>query len=132
MPSSRKRILGHSIAAFLCFLIPFLLVLLLSRDYRIVGWGNACLIAGVVVTALFLMTLLIRTGVFDVLNYGFYRLGESFRRVDKKRWDSAYDYKEDKKSARGRNKPIWFPYLIFGGGSLTAGIILSLIADSMH
>lgn len=68
-----------------------------------------------------------RQGTFDVVRYGFYRLVESFKRGDEKRYETAYDYTQAKKEKRDKEKPFFIPYLIVGGLFLTVGIVLAII-----
>ena len=77
---------------------------------------------------LFPILLLIgREGIFDVFAYGFYRLGESFRPGNIKRYETAYDYKKEKQEKRKLNKPYFLPYFVLGGVSLLIGLILALV-----
>lgn len=68
-----------------------------------------------------------RQGTFDVVRFGFYRLVESFKRGDEKRYETAYDYTQAKKEKRDKEKPFFIPYLIVGGLFLTVGIVLAII-----
>ncbi len=118
----RKRILGHSIAAFVLAAIPFCLLYFIKGDYGLRGLSNAFLLSGAITGLGSLFAWIIQTGTFDVLNYGIYRFFESFRLDKMKRWESAYDYKMDRAEKRKKAKTPYWIYWIFGGVLLLASL----------
>ena len=68
-----------------------------------------------------------RSGTFDVVNYGFYRLFESFRLDRKKKWDNAGDYKEEKQKKRHASKAAYWPCLAVSGFFLTMAILFTIL-----
>lgn len=132
MNDYQKKILASWLAASLLPLVVFLLYFFLRSDYTLRGYGDALLVSGAVVIVIPLFALIGRSGVFDVVAYSFYRLGESFRKGTVKRYDTAYDYKLHKKEKRSQSKPYFLPFYIVGGALLAIGIILSLVFDSWH
>jgi len=81
-------------------------------DFR--GASDACFASGAVLLFAPALILIARTGVFDILFYSFYRLAESFKAGNEKRYDTAYDYKEHRKQKRSCSKPFLFPFFICG------------------
>lgn len=105
----------------------FCLVFFLRQPYGLKGASDACFIAGATGLGLTGMSFAIRSGSFDVLNYGVYRLFESFRLDNKKRWDTAGDYKLDMDAKRHKNKKVYWPALTVSGVYLTIALILTIL-----
>lgn len=121
------RILIEFIVTFLLCAGVFLLVLLLRGKFGVDGFCDACFVACTPCLLLPLFVIAIRSGTFDVLNYGMYRLFESFRPGEGKRYETAYDYKLARMERRNSKKPIFFPFFVVGGVFLAAALILYVI-----
>lgn len=65
-----------------------------------------------------------RTGTFDLLFFSFYRLFESWRPDNEKRYEDAYDYKETMRSKRQLHKPYMLPFFVVAALLLIASIVL--------
>ena len=72
-------------------------------------------VAGACILAYFLMTLVVRSGTFDVFGYSFQRFFEAYRHKGmEKRYEDAGDYHVQKVEKRRTNKLVWVPYLVVG------------------
>ena len=118
-----KRILIELIVALLGCVGVFLLVLFLRHKFDFAGFSDAFFVASAPALFLPLFVLAIRMGTFDVLNYGMYRLVESFRRGEGKKYATAYDYKVARTEARQRKPAIYWPFFAVGGAFLVAAIV---------
>lgn len=125
-PRKRKTLLQLLYWGIGCSAV-FCLVFFLRPPYTLKGASDACFIAGALGFAGIGMTFAIRSGSFDVLNYGVYRLFESFRLDNKKRWDTAGDYKLAMDAKRHKNKALYWPALIVSGVYLTIAFVLTIL-----
>jgi len=132
MDEEKKKLLVNWLASSILLVAIFLLYFLLRKDYSLRGTGDSFLVAGAIVLAFPILGLIGRTGLFDIFSYSFLRLGESFRRENTKRFETAYDYKNYKKEKRSERPPFYLPYFIIGGVAIAIGIVLSLVSDSAH
>ncbi|MCR4562698.1 MAG: DUF3899 domain-containing protein [Bacilli bacterium] len=108
--------------------IAVLLYFFLMPDKNLSTLSNAFLIPGAALVGIGGLMLIWRTGVFDVFAYSFYRLGESFKAGNQKRYDTAYDFQQAKKEKR-KKKPMYvWPVLIVGAVCLLVCVILALVA----
>ena len=74
--------------------------------------SDAFFLSGALMIGYFLMVVVVRAGTFDVFNYSFYRLFESFRHQGMdKRYHDAGDYKIHKMEQRRQKKLVWIPYV---------------------
>lgn len=127
MSERGKRLLVSFIIASVGCVGVFLLVFLLRRKFDFGGLSDAFFVSCAPALLLPLFLLAIRAGTFDVLNYGMYRLVESFRRVEIKRYDSAYDYKVARDEVRRRRPALYWPYFVVGGAFLIAAIVFFIL-----
>lgn len=126
----KARLIGWLIASSVAILV-FCLVLFLRKIYTLTGFCDAFFFAAAMEFALLLIYWIERTGVFDVFNFQFYRFFESFRPDGLKKWDTAYDYKQEKEGKRKITRLYFWPYLIIGGVFLLVAIILLVIVEVM-
>ena len=125
-PYLRKVLIGLiSTLALGCIL--FCLIFFLRQPYSFRSASDAFFISSASCFALTGMAFLIRTGTFDVLNYGMYRLVESFRLDRKKRWDNAGDYKMDRAEKRQLSKAVYWPRLAASSFFLLLAILFLAI-----
>ena len=125
-PIKKKTLLQFLFWGIGCSFV-FCLVFFLRKPYTLKSGSDACFITGALGLAGIGMTFVVRSGSFDVLNYGVYRLFESFRLDRKKRWDTAGDYKLDMDSKRHKNKALYWPAIIVSGVYLTIALVLTII-----
>ena len=118
-----KKVLIGFISMFLAGCALFCLIFFLRQPYTIRSASDAFFISSASCFALTGMAFVIRSGTFDVLNYGMYRLVESFRLDRKKRWDNAGDYKIDRAKKRQLSKAIYWPRLAASGFFLLMAIL---------
>lgn len=124
MNERMKKIIISFVVSILVSFVVFVSVFFARGNYLISGYCDAFFVSGVASLVIPLFIMLIRTGSFDVLNYGMYRFFESFRKDKTKRWDSALDYKNDLGEKRIKNKPVIFPYFVIASILLVVSIIL--------
>jgi hypothetical protein len=122
-----KEILINFLVAFLLGAGVFCLIYFLRRLFDFGGASDACFGAGASLLGITLLIIIGRTGVFDVLFYGFFRFGESFRPDNKKKYDTAYDFKEKKRQDRARSRPLFWPYLGLGGLYLVLAFVFLMV-----
>jgi hypothetical protein len=127
MSKETKRIIIDLSVSFLIGAIVFALVFFLRHLYDYGGASDACFAAGASLLFVTLLIIIERTGVFDVAFYGFYRLAESFRPDGKKKYDSAYEFKEMKRESRDRSRPLFWPPLSVGGLFMVLALVFLLI-----
>jgi hypothetical protein len=131
MKQQRRQHLFRWAVTTALFLGAFALVFFLEVDYQRVydadAYSNAFFVAGCFILAIPLFILIERSGVFDVFNFSFYRLFESFRADKKKRWDTAYDYQEYQKEHRHLTHPYLLPFWVEAGVGLVSALICLLI-----
>lgn len=120
---NKKKILTSFVIAFLIGVISFLSVFFGRGLFNYAGLSDAFFISGAIIAAVAGLIWSIRSGSFDVLNYGVYRLFESFKKGNTKRWDTALDYKNEQNSKREKNKIIYWPYLAVAGLAIVFAII---------
>ena len=123
MSDRGKKILIEFIVTTVLCTGAFLLVLLLRQKFTMTGFSDACFVACAPAILLPVLALIIRLGTFDVLNYGMYRLVESFRRGEGKRYDTAFDYKVARMEVRQRRPAIYWPFFVVGGVFLIAALV---------
>jgi hypothetical protein len=102
----------------------FCLIFFLIKEYTIRGWLNSLFPVAAVELLLPIQVLIHRTGTFDILFFSFYRLFESWRYRDYKKYDDAYAYKTAMGEKRARNKPYILPFLVVGICVLIACVVL--------
>ncbi len=124
MNERRKKTIISFLVSLLISGLVFVIVFFARRNYLISGYCDAFFVSGVVTLVIPAFVFLIRTGSFDVLNYGMYRFFESFKKDKEKRWDSALDYKNYFGEKREKNKPVVYPYFVIGFTLLLVSIIL--------
>lgn len=124
-----KRIIIWAVAFVLAAGV-FCLVFFLRQQFTIDGASDACFLASSAMLAGLGYLLLRRLGTFDILEYSFFRLGESFARGNKRRYETAYDFAKARKDKREIKKPYIWPFLIIGGAFLLAAFILLIIFEA--
>ncbi|MBO5528080.1 MAG: DUF3899 domain-containing protein [Bacilli bacterium] len=127
MGHKAKKFLLHLSITLGIALTAFLSVLFLRQDFKTRGFCDAFFVSSVIPLGYILMRFAIRAGTFDILNYGMYRLIESFRKGNMKRYQTAYDYKQARDEDRAKNKLCYWPYVIVGVSLLIAGLICYLL-----
>lgn len=125
----KKRMIAGWVIAALSAIATFCLVFFLRKIYTITGACDAFFFAGVIDIAILLFMIIERSGAFDVFNFQFYRFFESFRPDGLKKWDTAYDYKEERAGKRKRTKLFYLPYLVIGGVFLLVSIVLLIVVE---
>jgi hypothetical protein len=98
-------------------------------DRTIQWWINSLCIPAVVILLVCAQLWIHRTGVFDVLFFGFYRLFESWRTPDVKKYDLASDYHVAMDEKRQKNKPYYLPFIVISGLFLIVTIFLLFVEN---
>ena len=119
MDPYKRKALRNFLIAFWLSAALFCLVFFLRAPYSVRSGSDALFIASAAGLGYVGMIFVVRSGSFDVLNYGVYRLFESFRLDRTKRWDSA---------KRQKNKPVYWPCLAVSGAFFLAALVLALVA----
>jgi hypothetical protein len=107
----------------------FCLIFFLIGDYSLRGWLNGLFPVGFAMLLLTLQVYIHRSGVFDVIFYSFFRLRESWKPGEGKRYDSAYDYHSDLAKKRSIQKPYSLPFFVISGFFLLASLVLLIIGS---
>jgi len=94
-------------------------------------WINSLFISGFSVLLVLGQVFIHRTGTFDILIFGFYRLFESWRNPVEKKYDNATDYHLVMDAKRQKNKPYFLPFLVLATPLLVASLILLLVENSL-
>ena len=128
MDPYKRKALRNFLIAFWLSAALFCLVFFLRATYSVRSGREALFLDSQEGGGYGGMIFVVRSGSFDVLNYGVYRLFESFRLDRTKRWDSAGDYKLDRQSKRQKNKPVYWPCLAVSGAFFLAALVLALVA----
>ena len=126
-PFAKKIII--SLIAFAIGVSVWCLIFFLRQQFSIDAASDAFFFAGMVTLAGIAYIFIRRWGAFDILEYSFYRLGESFRPGMPKRYETAYDFTVARKEKRQKKKPFFWPFLIVGGTFLIAALILMSIFE---
>jgi len=71
-----------------------------------------------------------RSGLFDVVNYGFFRLGESFKKDNTKAFADAYEYSSYRRQQRDKSRIYFLPFLCAGTLFILLGFIFMMIGLS--
>ncbi len=127
MDPYRKKALITGVASLLLCAVSFSLIFFLRPPYGWRGASDASFMAAAIGLAFCGMSFVVRSGTFDVLNYGVYRLFESFRLDRKKKWDNAGDYKEDRQKKRQLSKAVYWPSLASAGLFLALAIAFLIV-----
>lgn len=125
-PYRRKALLVAVVSSALS-VAAFCLLFFLQRPYSLRLAADSFFISSAVGLAVVGMVFVERSGTFDVVNYGFYRLFESFRLDRKKKWDNAGDYKEEKRNKRHSSKAVYWPSLLVSGVFLTLAVAFTIL-----
>ena len=81
---NKKRIITSFLIASIIGVISFVSIFCGRRLFNYTGLTDAFFISGAIVVGIAGLIFTIRTGSFDVLNYGVYRLFESFKKGNEK------------------------------------------------
>ena len=127
MDPYRRKILVSFAVSFVLSLTAFCLLFFLRAPYSLRLAADSFFISAAVGFGVLGMIFVERSGTFDVVNYGFYRLFESFRLDRKKKWDNAGDYKEEKQKKRHASKAAYWPCLAVSGFFLTMAILFTIL-----
>ena len=100
------------------------------QDYSLRGASDACFGVGALYLAAYLYALIRRAGVFDIFEYSFYRLGESFKPGIQKRYPTAYDFSAKRMEKRQERKSFLWPYLILAALFLIIAVIFMLVFNA--
>jgi hypothetical protein len=125
--TTKEQRLWTWIGVALFSIIFFAIILFLNGDYSFNGFSDALFIPGFTLIAVILFMLVGRAGTFDIVSYGFVRLGESFRKSHTKSFEDAYQYSEYKKEQRIKRGVYALPFLIIGGLFVILALIFALI-----
>lgn len=115
------------LSAFLIGGSIFCLVFFLREDWTFRGASDGCFVSAAVLLSSAALVGITRLGTFDILAYSFYRLFESFRAGDVKKYDTYYDYRNAKAESRHHSRPSYLPFLIIGAIALVLALIFTLI-----
>ncbi len=124
---NKKRIITSFLIASIIGVISFVSIFCGRRLFNYTGLTDAFFISGAIVVGIAGLIFTIRTGSFDVLNYGVYRLFESFKKGNEKKWDTALDYKNEQNIKREKNKIIYWPYFAVSGVFFILAIIFLVL-----
>ncbi|MFA6620695.1 MAG: DUF3899 domain-containing protein [Bacilli bacterium] len=111
------------LSAFLIGGSIFCLVFFLRSDWTFRGASDGCFVSAAVLLSGVALMGVTRLGTFDILAYSFYRLFESFRAGNVKKFDTFYDYRNAKIESRHHSHPAYWPFLIIG----ILGFVLALV-----
>ena len=125
--TTREQRLWTWIGVLLFSLIFAGVILVIKGDYTFGGFSDALFIPGFSIISVILLVLVGRAGTFDVVSYGFLRLGESFKRTMTKSFEDAYQYAEFKKDQRLKRGIYVLPFFIIGGLLICLALIFALI-----
>jgi hypothetical protein len=129
----KRQIVFAFVFAFIFALAVFLLFFFLTKDYSLRGWCNALFVPGAVLLFIPVFIWIRRSGVFDVTEYAFFRLFESFNpQAEGKRYKDASDYSSAQKEKREKNKPFLWPFFSVSGLLLLASFILVILENSLN
>jgi hypothetical protein len=108
-------------------LVLFALLFFPSGVYTWFRASDASFIPGMVLLGLSGLLFIGRSGTFDVVNYGFFRLGESFRKEKTKAFADAYEYSNHRRELRDKT-PIYFvPFLFLGALFIGLGLVFMML-----
>ncbi|MBR5990314.1 MAG: DUF3899 domain-containing protein, partial [Bacilli bacterium] len=102
----------------------------LQQNYVLLGWAHG-LINGGIITALFgALYLVTHFGAFDMVVYGAqYVVFHMNTNPDKqKRYKDYVDYVDKRRERNTRLKAYPWPFLLYAGSMILAGIIIRLVA----
>ena len=94
-------------------------------------WINSLFITGMSVLLLLAQVFVHRTGTFDILVFGFYRLFESWKNPVEKKYDNASDYHLAMDEKRQKNKPYFLPFLVVSAPLLITSLVLLFLENSL-
>ncbi|MCR5490756.1 MAG: DUF3899 domain-containing protein [Bacilli bacterium] len=124
-----RKIIVSSIAVAIA-LSAWCLIFFLRQELNLLGASDACFITGAIELAAVAYLLIRRLGAFDIFEYSFYRLGESFKPGRDKRYETAYDFAKNRKEKRQFKKPFFWPFLIVGATLLIVALILMIVFEN--
>ena len=124
-----KKIILSAIAAALA-VGGFCLIFFLRQDFSFRGASDASFVIGAVYAVALLYVVIRRLGTFDIVEYAFYRLGESFTRRSEKRYPTAYDFSVNRQEKRQKKRLFFWPILIIAAVMLIAGLVCALIFNN--
>ncbi len=110
------------------FALLFAAIMFFVRgDYSFVGASNALFIPGFLLIGFIGLSLIGRTGTYDIVSYGFVRLRDSLRREKVKSFEDAYAYSEYKREQRVRHGSYALPYFVIGGLFIALAALFAFI-----
>jgi len=92
------------------------------------GLSDAALFPGALLLSMAGLTLIYRTGVYDVTGYGLSKLAQSFKRDENAALDNVHTYQEAKFNKRKRQPFYPLPYLVVGGLLIILSYLFSMLA----
>lgn len=127
------KIIQYSVASFIGLVMFFIYALLhemfVQDSFKgVIGlMSNGFLIPGLILILSGLLTLVAKTGFFDIMGYGFRSLWilctPSKRALQERK--TFYEYKEEKNAGTRH----WYPFLCFTGLGF---VLLAIIADIIY
>jgi len=130
-PNSKAEAIVSWILAFVIPAALFFGIFYGLGDGTLRWWINSLFISGFSVLLVLGQVFIHRTGTFDILIFGFYRLFESWRNPVEKKYDTASDYHSAMDAKRQKNKPYFLPFVVISTPLLIASLVLLLIENSL-
>lgn len=110
--------------------ILFLSIYFFRGTFNYFGLSDAALLPATLLWSIAGLTLIYRTGVYDVTGYGLSKLAQSFKKDENPALENAQRYQEFK-SAKRKDKPFYaLPYFVIGGIFFVLSYVFSMLALS--
>lgn len=128
MDKKKKRRLIRWVVLTVMMLVVATLILVLRKDYTLVGYSDATFIPGIVLLFTFLLRLIKNKGAFDVISYAVARMVNGLRREKKvEKFKTASEYLDDKRVSRLKNDYYYLPDIVVASVFVVTGAILAFI-----
>lgn len=128
MSEKAQQYLINFIVAAIMAVAPFLIYMLATMNWTLMGLCNGFTLGAIVCLLGFLLYLVTRLGAFDMFAYGFkdifFHMNPNKDKV--KKYDDYADYLEKKKEERSRSRVCFIPYVVVGGAFLVTALALRL------
>lgn len=124
---SKKRIITTWIIATVISLAMSLSLFFTRPIYNWAALSDATFIPSALLLGTAVLTIIGRTGVFDLVGYSFTAIGQRFRPREMRKYEDAYDYKVQADEKRAKSGGYILPFLVWGGLFL----IISIIATAL-
>lgn len=128
MDKKKKRRLIRWFALLIIMLGLAALILVLRKDFTLIGYSDATFIPGIVLFFTYLLRLIKNKGAFDVISYAVARMINGLRREKKvEQFTNAAEYVEDKRISRLKNDYYYLPDIVIAIIFIVTGAILAFL-----